>query len=208
VRAGRYTVSATASGYQQKSITVTVEPGKSQAAELVLAREATVAPPPPPKPVETLTKDHFLDPASWTLTDDWWVHKGGSMSQLRRNQGLYVIEFLRQTSKKLIIKQTRHVEWVVDQQADGSRIEYSFDFSNLERKVFVNGKSQNNNNKVKVPPGTGDRYTLQIDISPEQIVIRDAAGAPLDKYERPNPSETLGKFGFKGDVALVIRKAP
>ena len=70
-----------------------------------------------------------------------------------------------------------------------------------------NGKTETI--KVKLAPGavSGDSYTLQIEIAPEQIVIRDSKGKQLDRYERPNRTETVGKFGFKGDVALAIKKA-
>ena len=54
---------------------------------------------------------------------------------------------------------------------------------------------------------SGDSYTLQIEIAPEQIIIRDSKGKELDRYERPNRTEPVGKFGFKGDVALAIRRA-
>ena len=63
--------------------------------------------------------------------------------------------------------------------------------------------------ETKLPPAvaSGDSYTLQIEIAPEQIIIRDSKGNQLDRYERPNRTELVGKFGFKGDVALAIKKA-
>ena len=130
------------------------------------------------------------------------------MSWLTNSQGTFVIEFLRQTSTKMgIIKRTRKVEWVIDQRDSSNRIEYSFDFANLERRVTVNGKTESK--KVKAPAAavSGDSYTLQIEISPERIVIGDTRGNVLDQYQRPNRIEPLGKFGFKGDVALAIRRA-
>ena len=159
----------------------------------------------PPK--LTLTKDHFRDPASWTQDGAWWIHKGDSISWLNNNQGSFTFEFLRQTSTKMgIIKRTVRVQWVIDQRDAGNRIDYSFDFANLERRVTVNGKTEPKK-VTKAPPAaaSGDSYTLQIDISPERILIRDTQGNQLDEYQRPNRTEPLGKFGFKGDVALVIK---
>jgi hypothetical protein len=94
---------------------------------------------------------------------------------------------------------------VVDQRSN-HRVEYSFDFGGLDRKVTTNGITEKNN--VKLAPGNvcGETCTLQIEIAPEQIVIRDAKGNQLDRYERPNRTEPVGKFGFKGEVALAIRK--
>ena len=128
------------------------------------------------------------------------------MAWVRRNQGVHVIEFQRQVTKIGPIKRTRHVEWVVDQKDAANRIEYSFDFGTLERRVIVDGKSETS--KVKLPPGaaSGDSYTIQIEISPERIVIKDAQGKTLDQYQRPDRAQPLGKFGFKGDVALAVKK--
>jgi hypothetical protein len=105
-----------------------------------------------------------------------------------------------------IIKKTRKVEWVIDQKDTGNRIDYSFDFTNLERRVTVNGKTEPKK-VVKAPPAaaSGESYTLQIDISPERILIRDTRGNQLDEYPRPNRTEPLGKFGFKGEVSLAIK---
>jgi hypothetical protein len=107
-----------------------------------------------------------------------------------------------------IIKKTRKVEWVIDQRDSSNRIEYSFDFANLERRVTLNGKTTDGK-KVKAPAAalSGDSYALQIEISPDRIVIGDTRGNVLDQYQRPNRVEPLGRFGFKGDVALAIRRA-
>jgi hypothetical protein len=99
------------------------------------------------------------------------------------------------------------VEWVVDQKDAANRIEYSFDFGSLERRVVVDGRGEPSN-KVKLPSGaaTGDSYTIQIDISAERIVIKDAQGKVLDQYQRPDRAQPLGKFGFRGDLALAVKK--
>jgi hypothetical protein len=211
VRAGRYVVTATA-GTRELQRSVTVDAGKPIAIDWILPPPASddskkALPPPPPK--QTLTKDHFRDPASWTQDGAWWVHKGDLVSWLTNNQGTFVIEFLRQTSTKMgIIKKTRKVEWVIDQRDPSNRIEYSFDFANLDRRPTVNGKTTDGK-KVKAPAAalSGDSYALQIEISPDRIVIGDTRGNVLDQYQRPNRVEPLGRFGFKGDVALAIRRA-
>jgi serine/threonine protein kinase len=209
VRAGRYVVTATAGGNRERQGTVNVEAGRSQPIEWNLpapASDDTKKAPiqtPPAKP--TVTRDYFRDPAAWTQDGAWWIHKGDSVSWLKNGQGVYVIEFLRQKSG--IMKRTRRVEWVIEQRESLNRIEYSFDFANLERRVTVSGKTEFN--KVKVPSATvsGESYTLQFEIAPDRIVIRDARGSELDQYQRPNRTEPLGRFGFKGDVALAIKRA-
>ena len=206
VRAGHYVVTATATGYRAHAETVTMEFGKSLPVEwtLTAVEEAKKAPPPPPK--QMTTKDYFQDPAFWTQDGAWWIHKGGAVGWMRPNQGFYVIELLRQNSKIPFIKR-RRVEWVVDQKDTTNRIEYSFDFGTLERRVTVDGKTETN--KVKLLPAASaiESYTIQIEITSERIIIRDVQGKVLDQYQRADGTQPLGKFGFKGDVALAIKKA-
>jgi serine/threonine-protein kinase len=209
VRAGRYVVAATANGYRSRpQESVTVESGKSLPIDWTLPALEEHKPEPPPPPKQMVTRDYFEAPNTWTQDGAWWIHKGPAVSWLRSNQGAYRIEFLRQTSKKvLVISTTRHVDWVIDQRDANNRIEYSFDFGSLVRRAIVGGKTESI--KVKVPPAaaSADGYTIQIEIGPDQIVIKDAQGKELDRYERPNRSEPLGKFGFKGDVTLAVKKA-
>ena len=202
VRAGRYAVTAVAAGYRERQGTATVEFGKSSPVEWTLAAEESKKAPPPPPPAP-----YFEQPEAWTKDGAWWIHKGAAVGWVRRNQGVHVIEFLRQNSKIPLLKRARHVEWVVDQKDASNRIEYSFDFGALERRVTVDGKTETN--KVKLQPGasSGDSYTIQIEISQERIVIKDAQGKVLDQYQRPDRSQPLGKFGFRGDLALAVKKA-
>jgi hypothetical protein len=118
-----------------------------------------------------------------------------------------VIEFLRQKQNLGIVKRTKKVDWIVDQRGLGTHIDYSFDFGSLERRATADGKTESK--KVKLPPAaaTGESYTLQIDITQERVIIRDAQGNVLDDYQRPSRAEALGRFGFKGDVAMAIKKA-
>jgi hypothetical protein len=53
---------------------------------------------------------------------------------------------------------------------------------------------------------SGESYTLQIEIAPDRIVIRDMQGNELDRYQKPAGAAPFGRFGFKGDVALAIKK--
>jgi len=208
VRAGRYMITANAGARANRQSEITVEPGKPTIVDWPLAApdEPKKGPTPPTQPVppkQTITsRDYFQDPASWTQNGMWWAHKGGGTSWLRNNQGTFVIEFLKQSSG--LIKKTKRVEWTIDQSGSGNHIDYSFDFTSLERRATVDGKA--GKPAKQSVQGAGESYTLQIEIGPDQIVIRDAQGKELDQYERPNRGEPLGKFGFKGDVALAVRR--
>jgi serine/threonine protein kinase len=204
VRAGRYAISAGAPGLRPRTETVSVEPGKPFPIDWTLASVEDVKKAAPQQTKQTLTKDYFLNAASWAQEGERFSHEGGGVSWLRNNLGVYTIELFRKTSKIGPIKRTKAVEWVIDQKDENNRIEYAFEFGSLERRVTVDGKALP---RVKVATGAGESYTLQIDIRPDRITIRDTQGKELDQYQRPNPSEAMGRFGFKGDVELVIRKA-
>jgi hypothetical protein len=203
VRTGRYLVTASSPGRTSKQGEFAVDAVGQRLVDWTLVSASVPEPvkPPPPPPVVS----HFEVPSAWTQDGAWWTHKGSDIAWMRHNQGTYLIEFERQKSGML--KRTRHVDWVIDQRSPTDRIEYSFDFSGLKRKATANGKTETN--EAKLPPGSvsGDSYTLQIEITPEQIIIRDSKGNQLDRYERPNRTEPVGKFGFKGDLSLAIRKA-
>jgi hypothetical protein len=208
VRAGHYTVRATANGYQARQEPIDVESGRTRPVEWALARieEPKKAAPPPPRVL--LTKDYFRDPDSWKQQDIWWIHRGDEVSWFRGTQGgVYLIEILKQSSKVTFIKRTRRIHWIIDQKENGDHIDYGFDFASLERQATVGGK-EGAKPKAAVSGASKDSYTLQIEITPERIVVKDEGGKVLDQYNRPNSSEPLGKFGFRGDVALVVRSAP
>jgi hypothetical protein len=96
-----------------------------------------------------------------------------------------------------------HTEWIIDQQDKNNHIDYTLNYDNLERQVIVNGEAASKGKKV--PTEAGDSYRIEIDITREQIVIKDRLGKELDRYPRPDPSQALGTFGFKGDVELAVR---
>jgi eukaryotic-like serine/threonine-protein kinase len=208
LKAGRYEVAASAPGYQPRQESVTIESGKTQPIGWTLA--PTTAPSgrgPVVTPVaEKKTPDYFQDPGSWTLSDAWWIHKGTGTSWLIRSQGAYRIEFLRKTSKVLFVTKNRRVDWVIDAKDSNNQIEYLFDFKTLVRRVTVGGNTTESK-PVKLPAAAalGESYAIEIEVGTDRIVIKDAQGKELDQYQRPNPAEPLGKFGFKGEVGLVVK---
>ena len=208
LKAGRYEVAVSAAGHQSHQETVTLESGKTQTIGWTLAPApatggaGTVVKPPP----EKKTPDYFVDPASWTQTDAWWIHKGAGTSWLIRGQGAYRIEFLRKTSKVLWVTKNRRVDWVIDERGPENQVEYLFDFKTLVRRVTVSGNTTESK-PVKLPAAaaSAESYAIQIEIGADRIVIKDAQGKELDQYQRPNPAEPLGKFGFKGEMGLVVK---
>jgi serine/threonine-protein kinase len=196
VRAGRYIVSASASGYQERRETVVIEPGRASSITWSLTAQPTTAAP------VTLER-HFELQTDWTRREDWWIHKGVGVSWLARSRGVFRIEYLRQ--KGGVFRKTRSVDWEIDARDANNHIDYSFDFKNLERRATLDGKAQTQVRK-RLPPAAAiaESYPIKIEIGPERIVVRDANGDELDAYPRPDPSLPLGKFGFKGEVTLKV----
>jgi eukaryotic-like serine/threonine-protein kinase len=203
VRPGHYFITVTASGYEDWKTEVDVAPDQPLSIEFAMHRTVVAAKPTPtPTPAPISTPEFFVDPASWTSQNGWWAHKGAE-TWFKSNQGVYVIQFHK--PKGSWIKKGR-VEWVIDQQDQNNQISYSFDFSTLERKATIDGKPVPAKHKLDPSSISGDTYAVQIDITPERIIIRDGAGQVLDNYPRPHSTVKLGKFGFKGEVELTVKK--
>jgi tetratricopeptide (TPR) repeat protein len=207
LKPGRYTVKASSGPSQDREEQIIVEPGRIHTigwtfAALEAPKKAAV-PSTGSAARRMLTRDYFQDPESWTEDGPWSIHTSGGQSWLRNNRGAYVIEIRRQ--KGGILNRTRRVEWVIDHRGSDDHVDYSFDFGSLERRVTVDGKTSKP--QKRAIHAQSDTYTVRIEITSQQIVIRDLEGKELDRYQRPNPEEPLGTFGFKGEVALMARAA-
>jgi hypothetical protein len=206
IRAGRYTVTVSADNYLPRTETVAVESGKPTPIPWSLAPQPKISTPPPAPPPPEL---FFEDQSAWTQEEGWWIHKGSDITRLAVRQGVFRLEYLRQKTKGgfLFKPKTHKVEWLIDERDANNYIDYSFDFKSIDLRAVVDGKTVTKQSR-KVPPAaaTSDSFPIQIDISQERIVVKDNQGNELT-YTRPDPSTPLGKFGFKGDVALkVFRK--
>jgi hypothetical protein len=203
VRPGTYTVTATL-GDRTDRKTVSLEPGGNQPVTLSVVA-AAVKKETKAAPVK-LTNEYFEDPASWSLMNGWWIHRGDGMTYLRTHQGVFEFSVMHPTSDnfKSVNLKKRKVVWVIDERPK-NQVEYTLDAGGLERKATVNGKGQKSSPKVAVPR-KGETHSFRIEVLPEKIVV-SAGGEVLDTYERPEPAAPMGKFGFKGEAALVFHAA-
>jgi eukaryotic-like serine/threonine-protein kinase len=206
--AGRYTVTVSADNYQQRADTVVVEPGTTIPISWSLAPQPK---PPGPAPAPPPPQEHYFEAQpAWTQGEGWWIHKGAGVAWMAVRQGAFGFDFLRQIGKggfPFFKKKTLTVDWVIDEKDANNRIDYSFDFRNIDRRVVTDGKTNKQSKKLPPEAAGGESCPIQIEISQERIIIKDVRGNELDTYQRPDPSAPLGKFGFKGEVALkVIRK--
>ena len=100
--------------------------------------------------------------------------------------------------------------WSIDQKDAENHIDYIFNFKTLERRATVDGKAEQKQGKKKLSAAaaSGESYAIQIEIGLDRIIIKDAQGDELDTYQRPNPAQPLGRFGFNGEVALKVKNWP
>ncbi|MGA7412138.1 MAG: protein kinase [Bryobacteraceae bacterium] len=198
LRPGTYEVTAEAEKYKSRSQSVTIQSGKTSLVEWTLAtvekhetnNGRTIA-------------NTFEAPGAWTVSDGWWHHIAPDFGWFRLNQGKMTLDILRQSTTVVFIRKSKRVEWDVDYQNEGNRIAYALDEHQLHRKAFVDGVA---GPEIKTGHGMENLkvYRVGIEISPERIIIRNRAGKVLDEYARPKPEAPLGKFGFRGEVALSI----
>jgi eukaryotic-like serine/threonine-protein kinase len=209
VKAGQYVVVASASGHQTERRSFSVEPGKKTPVDLTLGAVPAEVTKVAPKPTPSLTtRDYFEDPAAWVQDGAWWAHKSEVISWLHDTQGSFVVQLLRTAKKVLIFNGTRTIVWDVDYKDQSNRLEYAFDFKtgSIERKVISGGKTAPKAVTAALSTPPGDIYTIKIDITRDRIVIKDGQDNTRDEYKRANSGTPLGKFGFKGEVEMVMRK--
>jgi hypothetical protein len=154
--------------------------------------------PAPPAPAE-----HIFDGSRSGFRESGWeYHEGKGSVWLSRREGLFRLIVKRpQDSKFLLgIHKGGRLEWNIDWKDAGNRIEYVLERKSLQRTVITAGKSSL---PVKRPVNmsAGPTWNLEFDIRRNRIEIR-SGGKVLDAYDRPDPSQPLGKSGFEGDVEL------
>jgi serine/threonine protein kinase len=198
LRPGTYEVTAEAEKYKPRSQSVIVQSGKTSVVEWTLAtvekhetnNGRTIA-------------NTFEAPGEWTVSDGWWHHVAPDFGWFRLNQGQITLDILRQSTTVVFIRKSRRVEWDIDYQDEGNRVSYTLDEHQLHRKAYAGGvagpeiKAGHGMESLKV-------YRVKLEISPERIVVRNRGGEVLDEYIRPKPETPLGKFGFRGEVAVSI----
>ena len=204
VKAGNYEVLAQAESLQPLTRQYQVAPGQTVLVELTLA--APVAPKKieiteTPRPVESPFE------AGWkNLPDGWASRTGPGYSWLKVNKGTFDVEIRKQVGKALLVgpKRMKRVEWVLDYKDEANHINYSLDQQNFTRKEIVAGKGMAENKGPSHLDLAAETVRIRIEVLPNRITVKSAAGMELDVLPRESPSAELGKFGFRGDVEVKV----
>jgi len=196
---GQYVVTVSAPKRETREETVEVESGKTVTISWTLAasKSAGGGAQTTEKPVTGAAV--FESPDAWQEQNGWYFHKGPSYAWVKSTRGSFNVVIARKTGG---IFGGGKIEWEIGRKDDRNRVVYQLDEHKLLRRAFVNGNKADHNTNYTLK---GDAYEFHIDIAPTRIVIRDAGGTVLDDYSDAKADFTAGKFGFKGDIRLVVR---
>ncbi|MGD1090625.1 MAG: protein kinase [Bryobacteraceae bacterium] len=193
---GSYTVSASATGYQDAVSTVRVTAENSVTANLALNKVAAAPAAPPPATIPVAKETTFL-------LEDWlklgqWNREG---SALTRQGGDFVIApvDLRQGAIQFTVSLIRgkRLEWVLGYRDLKNYALFQIDGSNFERASIADGK-RDKPFRVPYTSKRGEPITISIAVSPKSIVHSIPNGPNkrvLDDWE-PSVGMPAGKFGF------------
>jgi serine/threonine-protein kinase len=194
---GQYVITASAPKRESREENVEVDPGKPVSISWTLAALAAA----PQTPAQPLTGAAAFESAdAWQEQNGWWFHKGPSWAWLKSTRGAFSIDIARKGAG--IFGAGGRIDWQIGYRDERNRVTYQLDEHKLFRRAFINGNKVDHttNHSLK-----GDAYQLRIDIEPTRVVVRDVNGNILDDFPDAGADFTAGKFGFKGDIRLVVR---
>jgi hypothetical protein len=191
---GNYVFTARASGYTDKTERLQVAAGETASLQLALAKVVAAAPPPP----KTFGIADFEDANAWTKQGDLWVHKGEGVIPFKlptNGTFTFTVRLLHGGS----LFRGGRIRWAV-QYVDSKNYDlFELDRKVLSSKVIEGGKTYD---RGKFEHGLNDKdmsYTVQIDVSPGQLVHRVRNGdnwLVLDTWKEPGRKFNEGKFVF------------
>jgi len=193
---GQYVITASAPKYDSREETVQVDSGKA----VLLSWPLTVQKPAGPQAAPATGVSAFANADEWQEQNGWWFHKGPTWAWMKSTRGSFNIAIARKVGG--LFGTGGKVDFQIGYKDERNRVDYQLDEHKLVRRAYVNGSNSQHsaNHAMK-----GDAYELRIDIEPTHIVVRDGGGNTLDEYTDTSADFTSGKFGFKGDVRLVVR---
>jgi len=192
--AGNYVFIARAPGYTDKTERLQVAAGDTASLQLALAKVVVAAPPQP----KTFGMADFEDANAWSKQGDLWVHKGEGVVPFKlpaNGTFTFTVRLLRGGS----LFRGGRIRWSV-QYVDAKNYNlFELDRKVLSSKVIEGGKTYD---RGKFEHGLNDKdmsYTVQIDVSPGQLVHRVRQGdnwLVLDTWKEPGRKFNEGKFAF------------
>jgi len=192
--AGSYTFTARAAGYTDKTERLQVAPGETASLTLALAKVVAAAPPPP----KSFGMADFEDANAWSKQGDLWVHKGEGVVPFKlpaNGTFTFNVRLLRGGS----LFRGGRIRWAVQYVDSKNYNLFELDRKVLSSRVIEGGKTYD---RGKFEHGLNDKdmsYTVQIDVSPGQLVHRVRNGdnwLVLDTWKEPGRKFNEGRFAF------------
>ena len=191
---GSYVFTARAAGFTDKTERLQVTAGETASLQFALAKVVAAAPPAP----KTFGMADFEDANAWSKQGDLWVHKGEGVIPFKlpaNGTFTFTVRLLHGGS----LFRGGRIRWAV-QYVDAKDYNlFELDRKVLSSKVIEGGKTYD---RGKFEHGLSDKamsYTVQIDVSPGQLVHRVRNGdnwLVLDTWKEPGRKFNEGKFAF------------
>ncbi len=101
----------------------------------------------------------------------------------------------------------KKVEWMIEDLAHHSRVQYSLEGGKLTRKLVV-GQDASNQKEAKIDAqsaGQKDSLSVHIRVDGGQVRITNDKGAVLDEFTAPGQNFSNGRIAIKSDSLFVVR---
>ena len=183
--AGTYTLVGSAADHQQKTETVSLNPGETKSVSLTLPSSATPT-------AKTVGLDAFQDISQWQRTAEWSTRRGGGFSIFGQSpmRGTVVFSATRRRGGEL--------QWFVDYRDSGNYL--LFDIGNKDfRVVQVRDGKRQELRKTRHNIKNTNYFTVSVEVTPDYVVQRffeNNQWQMLDSHEDKSRNLTEGRFGF------------
>ena len=180
---GAYTLTAHASNYADRSVTVSVSGGEMKSVDLLLSKAVSAKP---------LGMSDWDEPGAWVQERGWFVRKGGNFVGFRPAQSAGTIVFTADLLKG------KRLQWVAGRVDPNNYLLFQMDKKFFYRAQVVSGKETQLEKKPYTTQKHGS-YTIEVDINPGAIINKLYDGSQwtvLDTWEEPGRPFSTGKFGF------------
>jgi hypothetical protein len=101
----------------------------------------------------------------------------------------------------------KKVEWMIEDPAHHSRVQYSLEGGKLTRRLVV-GQDTSNQKEAKVDAqsaGQKDSLSLHIRVDAGQVRITNDKGTVLDEFTAPGQDFSNGRIAIRSDSLFVVR---
>jgi hypothetical protein len=200
---GNYVFTARAPGYVDQSVSVAVEGGGTQNANLNLVavntRKAA------PQPVVHSMNDADWD-KPWSKSGEWFTRLGGNFVLYKITPASGTYEFtLRAKGSAFSGPKVRWLARYVDER---NYIVFELERQSYSVTEYRDGKKTMHLDKKKLS-ARSDVYSIRMTIDPDRLTVAltaDGGAAELDDWKRPSPAFTDGRFGFyfPGDAQMWL----